>query len=565
MVNIMDKYQIVRLVSVAAICLASLGSARAALPAFPGAAGGGARSAGGRGGRVIEVTNLNDSGAGSLRQCMEASGPRTCVFRTGGSILLQSGIRITNPFLTVAGQTAPGGGIELDASQLSSNFQNLFYIYTHNVVLRYLRLRVGNKCQGQLAAASGGNTTVTGTCAYHRPGPGTGITQFYIGNGDVHDVVIDHCSMNWSDNKNFSPYPNSGTVKSITLSWSILDSGINPHSTGINVGSGQDAANANLMTDIDFHHNFLAHIHHRLPLLKNKSSRWVNNLVYDHTFYMTQGLGGLQLDAIGNKYVAGPSSRAGLHEFQMSDNSAGGDTSNGTPTLYLHGNVGPNNASPAGNQYAMTAEVGGENQSEAASPIRSAWRRSSPLTALAFPIKADDVSALDAALLPTVGASATLGCDGNWILNRDSWDAKMVSDYQSRGGVTPDYNAITTHPTLLPGTPCASASHDGIPDVWATAHGLNPADATKAARINPQTGYTYLEDYLSGTTGTGPSNSACDVNLDRVVDVLDAQLVINQAHGIVPCTTDLNKDGVCNVIDIQRVVNAVGSGICVTP
>jgi hypothetical protein len=79
--------------------------------AFPGAEGYGAKSVGGKGGRVIEVTNLNDSGSGSLRACIEARGPRTCVFRVAGYIDLESEIIISHPYLTVAGQTAPGDGI----------------------------------------------------------------------------------------------------------------------------------------------------------------------------------------------------------------------------------------------------------------------------------------------------------------------------------------------------------------------------------------------------------------------------------------------------------------------
>ncbi len=85
--------------------------------AFPGADGFGAQAVGGRGGRVIEVTNLNDSGPGSLRAAVEeASGSRTVVFRTGGTITLESEIYLGNPYITIAGQTAPGDGITLRAS-----------------------------------------------------------------------------------------------------------------------------------------------------------------------------------------------------------------------------------------------------------------------------------------------------------------------------------------------------------------------------------------------------------------------------------------------------------------
>ena len=111
--------------------------ASAAVPAFPGAQGGGAASVGGRGGAVIEVTNLNDSGTGSLRACVTASGPRTCVFRVGGTIVLQDYLTIQNPFLTIAGQTAPGGGIQIRGNGIVIKYP------AHDIVVRYIRHRRG--------------------------------------------------------------------------------------------------------------------------------------------------------------------------------------------------------------------------------------------------------------------------------------------------------------------------------------------------------------------------------------------------------------------------------------
>ncbi|MFQ5924112.1 MAG: hypothetical protein ACE5M4_14840, partial [Anaerolineales bacterium] len=111
------------------------------LPAFPSAEGFGANSVGGRGGRVIEVTNLNDSGSGSLRAAVEASGPRIVVFRIGGTITLQSTLKITNPFITIAGQSAPGGGITLKSSP--SYGDETLAIQTHDVIIRYIRVRSG--------------------------------------------------------------------------------------------------------------------------------------------------------------------------------------------------------------------------------------------------------------------------------------------------------------------------------------------------------------------------------------------------------------------------------------
>ena len=109
------------------------------LPAFPGAEGYGALARGGRGGRVIEVTNLNDSGPGSLRAAVNASGPRIVVFRVGGTIELKSDIIIRGEdqaYLTIAGQTAPGGGI------LLKNY-GLHIMDTHDIVVRYIRIRPG--------------------------------------------------------------------------------------------------------------------------------------------------------------------------------------------------------------------------------------------------------------------------------------------------------------------------------------------------------------------------------------------------------------------------------------
>jgi pectate lyase len=111
-------------------------SGYAQLPAFPGAEGWGAATIGGRGGSVIEVTNLNDAGPGSFREACNASGPRTVVFRTGGIIELQTEIEIINPYITIAAQTAPGDGIVLKNYSLST--------FTHDIIIRGLRLRPGD-------------------------------------------------------------------------------------------------------------------------------------------------------------------------------------------------------------------------------------------------------------------------------------------------------------------------------------------------------------------------------------------------------------------------------------
>ena len=135
---------------------------------------------GGRGGQVIEVTNLQDSGEGSLRACIAARGPRTCVFRVGGVIHVGVGMRAYNDNLTIAGQTAPGGGITLDGSHAS--VQAVLFFSASNIIVRYITIRVGNG-------------------PGHSPGPSTGTVAIEVANNQCHDIIFDHVSASWWDNK----------------------------------------------------------------------------------------------------------------------------------------------------------------------------------------------------------------------------------------------------------------------------------------------------------------------------------------------------------------------------
>ena len=166
----MEPVEAVSLAPIDNPALAETGGTAAAIPAFPGAEGFGAESVGGRGGRVIEVTNLNDSGPGSLRAAIEANGPRIVVFRVAGVIRLEGTIALRQPYITIAGQTAPGGGITIAGGSIQ--------VSTHNVIVRYLRWR--------------------------GLGPGLGGRGFisFRAFDNLHDVIVDHCSAswNWDDN-----------------------------------------------------------------------------------------------------------------------------------------------------------------------------------------------------------------------------------------------------------------------------------------------------------------------------------------------------------------------------
>lgn len=157
--------------------------------AFPTAEGYGQFARGGRGGRVIHVTSLKDSGPGSLRAAVEAEGPRTVVFDISGIITLESKLVVRNPFLTVAGQTAPGKGICIRKYN--------FGLYgTHDVIIRYVHVRPGNL---------------------------SGDTLDGMGMAYSDDRIIDHCSISWTRDEAFS----SCVAKNITLQRTLISEALN--------------------------------------------------------------------------------------------------------------------------------------------------------------------------------------------------------------------------------------------------------------------------------------------------------------------------------------------------
>jgi len=132
-------------------------------------------------------------------------------------------------------------------------------------------------------------------------------------------------------------------------------------------------------------------------------------------------------------------------------------------------------------------------------PVPSSWERSTPLPSQQHPITADDVNNLENILFPTVGASQRLDCNGNWVPNRDAVDTRLINEYKAGTGIIPtSENDVGGFPSIDPGTACVDSDHDGIPDAWETAHGLNPNDPSDAQKTAPN-GYTYLENYLNGT------------------------------------------------------------------
>ncbi len=454
-----------------------------ALPAFPGAEGGGALAVGGRGGAVLEVTTLADSGPGSLRAALETPGPRIVVFRVGGTIELESTILVVDPFLTVAGQTAPGGGVLLSGVLIDGP---PLLVYTHDVVLRYLRIRTGR-----------GASYVYGNGDVVSLGEG----------GDVYNVVLDHCSLSWGNDENVALWADSGTARNVTFQNNIISEALrhDDHSAGLIVGSNTMCEQ---MTDVDVVRNLFAHNNNRNPYTKVARQRVVNNVVYNWGWLATQIAGGVEVDIVANHYRSGPdddgrSEVAWRTEDVWDTCNLGPDRD---PSIHLQGNTGPHQADPNGEQWTtMMEQVGGGNgwgwpgSPPQLTRVPPSYERLAPLPAGGVPITVIPVEQLAAELLPTVGASRRLDALGRWVPNRDAVDLRVIEEVETgTGRHRLDEDDAGGYPTIAPGTPYADVDADGMADAWETANGFDPSDASDGPLDADGDGYTNVEEFLNG-------------------------------------------------------------------
>lgn len=508
------------------------------VPAFPGAEGGGALSMGGRGGAVHEVTNLDDSGPGSLRACVQASGPRTCVFRVGGTIVLRSTLFVVNPYLTIAGQTAPGDGIQLvgpfstgdPASPDNAAGASTVTIATHDVIVRYLRVRHG-LVRGDLCGGPGcdwarcrAGDRQGGACVVERYPDNINLSPTAQSSGAAENVIFDHVSSQWGEGKSLGGWNNIGVnkLRNVTVQWSMVGETLRGMSTGLIIGSDNPGVEgsrdfSNSITDFDWHHNLSMSTSHRHPLIKAKTARFQSNLVYNWAYFATQIGGGAVVDVLDNSYRRGPMTN-GSHEIQVYPWTANVTVPSGDASLHIARNVGPNNADPAAENwgkmtYWILQETAAEDQPGTRMLDGSAYQRAAPLPSPGVPITVTPVGAeLDDLVLGQAGASARLTCEGTWVPARDALDRRFVADYRDGTGPNdgstgcsgarciPQSEVNTPEggfPSLASGAPCVDSDRDGMPDAWETARGLDPADPSDGPRIGAD-GYSSLERYLNG-------------------------------------------------------------------
>ena len=434
------------------------------VPAFPTAEGAGKWARGGRGGTVYEVTNLNDAGPGSLRAAVEASGPRIVVFRISGNIELHSKLIITSPFITIAGQTAPGDGICVWRYPLVVN--------ADDVVIRHIRCRTSDEAftdPGFVAEGMDSLTAESGT-----------------------RIIFDHCSTSWSVDENLSTsvqtYAGAGQLGKVTVQWCIIGESLNcsVHNSPTCHGYGT-LAKGGYGAEYSYHHNLYIHNNSRNPYPGNYNDISVdpvgltfdfrNNVIYnwmnDYAGYNTQsGANSLtKMNFIGNYYKAGLNSVGNYAFFERVLASRGYFSANWMNTGY-----------PA-DPWSLVKWDPGWNASQIA-----AFKMTSPFP-VSESVATDDALTAYSRVLADAGATRP---------KRDLVDTRLVNDViYGTGHIINDETEVGGWPTLNSTTPPLDTDHDGMPDSWETTHGLNPNDANDNKLDRDSDGYTNIEEYLN--------------------------------------------------------------------
>ena len=421
------------------------------LPAFPGAEGFGADTPGGRGGRVIAVTSLADTGPGSFRAACEAAGPRVIVFKVHGIIKLTTGVLVDDPFLTIAGQTAPGDGIALRAAALT--------IGTHDVVVRCLRFRVGDDPDGQKSNERDGITvssTKTGQ--------------------DIYNVIIDHCSVAWGVDENISTWTDQ--VHDVTFQWCITAEALH-NSIHIDEGDTVPGAHSKGMilgkniSNVSVHHCLFAHNVDRNPYIAGViNCEFVNNVVYNWGDGPAKTTSDKNVVHFIENYFKRGGSGSRYDCFRFSDTPAAGTA------VYLHNNwrYDPANDPGSGQYWSI---VNGD------ASILADTLQFTPSNIIVHPVS-------EAYDLVLEGAGARIPV-------RDTVDKRAVDDTRNGVGQRIDSQAeVGGWPVYAAGIALLDTDSDGMPDTWEQTNSLSPDDSTDGigTDLSPE-GYTNLEVYIN--------------------------------------------------------------------
>lgn len=456
---------------------------KATIPAFPGAEGGGMFTAGGRGGKVIVVSSLADEGPGTLREACETGGARIIVFNVAGVIQLKSPLTVRAPYLTIAGQTAPGDGVCVTGAS--------FLIDTHDVIIRHMRFRRGQTDVAFRDDAIGGNT---------------------VGN-----IMIDHVSASWGLDENMSMYrhvyhnPTTGVAEklptvNITIQHSIFSEGLDMynHAFGSTIGGHNSTFARNL---------WASNISRNCSVGMDGGFNFVNNVVFNWWNRSIDGGDNNSLyNIINNYFKPGPITPAGepiSYRIIKPESGRAKEKKNSFGRAYVEGNIVEGNASVTKNNWdgGVQPETNGNLQKLLDSIRSNKPFEMAPVTIMKTSQVYDYVLANAGAVLPkrdavdervvktVITGKAIYAPDAKEItpkyvkrrLPADSYKQGIIVDPQQVGGL-PAYN----------GKPYVDTDMDGMPDAWEVANGLNPNDPTDAVKDCNGDGYTNIEKYING-------------------------------------------------------------------
>ena len=501
---------------------------QARIPAFPGAEGGGMYSFGGRGGKVLTVTNLNDDGPGSFRWACEQGGARIIVFNVSGIIRLKSPIYVRAPYVTIAGQTAPGEGICIAGES--------FQVDTHDVIVRHMRFRRGETNVMNREDSFGGNP---------------------VGN-----IMIDHCSCEWGLDENISFYRhmfdmNNGKPKekkptvNVTIQNTISAKALDTwnHAFGSTIGGENTTFMRNLWAD---------------NTGRNPSVGWagvfnfVNNVVYNWVHRTADGGEYKSMfNFINNYYKPGPltpkDSPVGRRITKSESRSEGLFPFKQFGRVYATGNVMegyPEITSDNWNGGIQTADKDGAMDETELALMRSDEPFEMPFVTIMGAEKAfewvlsnagatvpcrdivdqricEEVRTGIAYYVPNYEKQVKDNPYGDtWGLHPKSQDEKGLFKYRRltpdsyKQGVITDPRQMGGYPEYKAWKPYVDTDNDGMPDAWEKANGLNPNDPGDAILDCNGDGYTNIEKYINAI----PTRSKVDWrNLNNNYDTLAAQ------------------------------------------
>ena len=478
---------------------------QAKIPAFPGAEGGGMFTFGGRGGKVLTVTNLNDAGPGSFRWACEQGGARIIVFNVSGNIVLKTPIIVRAPYITIAGQTAPGEGVMISGES--------FQVDTHDVIVRHMRFRRGN------------------THVWYR--------EDSFGGNPVGNIMIDHCSCEFGLDENISFYrhmfdlhdgkpkrkvPTVNVTIQNTISAKALDTW--NHAFGSTIGGENSTFMRNLWAD---------------NTGRNPSIGWggvfnfVNNIVYNWVHRTADGGEySTMSNFINNYYKPGPLTQKNsvAHRIVKSESrSQGLFPWPQYGRVYAAGNIVEGNEVVTKDNWNGGVQIGDKDLKNGKMPedIKALMRSDEPFampyikilpSENTFENVLNDVGAMiptrdviDERIIHEVRtgevyyakklpkknpygdmwglADESKNDEGTFKhrrLDKDSYKLGIITDICQVGGF-PKYKKVK---------PYVDTDGDGMPDEWEIANGLNPNDPSDANKDCTGDGYTNIEKYING-------------------------------------------------------------------